>query len=115
MRLIVPSLFTFSLGSACKGTGGGGAGLRTSPGAKGAGRQGVMSVELPAVFKGNGMDIIGLAVDPGLGGGKAGACTPLAFGGGGAFLESVPFIFTSFGLIGGGGAALWGALSCSVG
>lgn len=109
---MVPSLLIFSLGSACSGTGGGGAGL--------------MGCAVPAVERvgdispkvdvsKTGIEIMGLAVEPGFGGGNAGA----PCGGAGAFLANVPFIgLSGLALMGGGGAALCGGsttFSCSVG
>ncbi|KNC31406.1 hypothetical protein FF38_03875 [Lucilia cuprina] len=114
MRRMVPSLLTFNLGSLCKGTGGGGAGFKNSTsGTVGAGLVGdIVSVE----FSNTGMEIIGRAVEPGFGGGKAGPGAVLgAIGTAGAFLVKVPFNLTSLGLRGGGGAALCGTcieLSC---
>lgn len=93
---MVPSRLMFNLGSACNGTGG-----------AGAERLGERSPSLPTSPMVNvlessvGVDIMGRAVEPGLGGGNAGAArvkvsplfsTALTTGGGGALRCGTPVL-----------------------
>lgn len=131
---MVPSRFTFSFGSECKGTGGGGAGRGNVPDwlalqlPGGSGAEGVGDTSPLVRFSGSvivdvsntGIEMIGRAFEPGFGGGNAGALAKFT-GGGGAqrvgCVASTDLPLTN----GGGGAERCGtppfnaAVSCTVG